>query len=172
MEFYEILECCGRKISTGTEDYKKLDCFRPKKIKEKQDDGTVIEKEKFFKRKLSDGRDIKKEVLIVGCCPNCGHWILKYLWYASKHDRFHDWAESKDIKGKKADEIFRRRADDYEFYKIPDPFKGKRNIKHSKKIPWIYYKNIGVETQIPRYIDETDNAGRKIYNPLKTESLL
>ena len=122
----EVLECCSIKVSTGNETRRYIDCFKTKTIKEKQADGSVVTKKNFFKRKFEDGREIKKEILLLALCPNCKHYILKYLWYAKASDRFYDWAESKVIKGKKADEIFNRRADDYEFYDIPDPEANKK----------------------------------------------
>lgn len=168
---YEVLECCGNKITTGSSNFKQLDCFISKKVEQTLPNGSKVFKEKFFKKNLKDGRPIKKEIILVAVCPNCKHYILKILWYANKKTNFHDWAECKDIKGNKADEIFLRRADYYEFYDIPDPAKDLPNIKHSKKIPWVYYKATGKETQVPRYIDESDNAGRQIYSKLKLENI-
>lgn len=130
----------------------------------------VLNRENFLKKKLSDGREVKKEIVLLTLCPNCKHYVIKFLWYAKKGTRFHDWNETKDLKGKKADEVFSRYCDFYDFYDIPDPHKGEPKIKHSKKIPWIYGKVISDTEQIPRYIDESDNAGRKIYNKILTLS--
>lgn len=165
---YETLECCGHKISTGNHTWIYLDCFKPGKEKVVNEDGTFYYKTKpFFKRRLSDGREIKKEILLVGLCPNCHHRILKYLWYDKASESFHNWTECKDVKGAKADEIFKRRSLDYIFANIPDPFKGDKVIKHAKKLPWKYGKAIDDDHYVERYMDETGNASKKIYSKIK-----
>lgn len=155
-----ILDCCSYEVKTGTKTYKYIDCFKLKSG------------EKFFKKKLSDGREIKKELLLVGYCPNCKHWVIRFLFYAKATGRFQDWDETKIVRGKKADEIFNRRNELYDLICLPDPFKPKLEGKHSKKIPWIYGKasKDGL-SQIPRYIDESEDAGLKINCPIQTEKI-
>ena len=155
-----ILDCCSYEVKTGTKTYKYIDCFKLKSG------------EKFFKKKLSDGREIKKELLLVGYCPNCKHWVIRFLFYAKATGRFQDWDETKIIRGKKADEIFNRRNELYDLICLPDPFKPKLEGKHSKKIPWVYGKSSkdGL-SQIPRYIDESEDAGLKINCPIQTEKI-
>ena len=109
--------------------------------------------------------------MLVDICPNCKHWVICFLWYAKKNGRFQDWDEKKIIRGQKADEIFRRRSDSFEMIDIPNPFKPKLETKHSKKIPWVYYKTIDSYSQVPRYIDESEDAGLKIVTPPKTEKI-
>lgn len=151
----EYLDCCGIIQSTADEKHT-IDCYKSKR---------------FFKKFTSIGKkEIKKEILLVSYCMNCKHYILKYLWYIRKGAGFFDYVESKLIKGKEADRIFNERIDDLEFYPLPKP-KQKPNIKHSKKVPWVYYKTVNGEQQIPRYIDESDNAGRKTYSPVFTEKI-
>lgn len=154
-----ILDCCAYEIKTGTKTYKYIDCFKLKRG------------EKFFKKKLSDGRPIKREIMLVGFCPNCKHWVLRFLWYSKTTGRFQDWDETKIVRGKKADEIFNRRSDLYDLIDLPDPFKPKAEPKHSKKIPSVYYKTVDSFSQIPRYIDESEDAGLKICCPVKTEKI-
>ena len=101
-------------------------------------------------------------------CPVCKHLILKYLWYANPMSRFQDWDDEKIIRGAKADEIFSRRCEDYESMELPNPFKPQKEPKFTKKIPLIYYKNIDGYSQIPRYINEADDAGLKVICPVKT----
>lgn len=166
----EILECCGHKTSTGNHTWIYLDCFQTKKTKQTDKDGNVIYKYPFFKRRLSDGRDIKKEIILAGLCPNCKHRILKFLWYDKKNESFHNWTECKDIKGVQADEIFFRRSPDWRMIEIPDPYKNEKNIKHSKKIPWKYGKAVDADHYVERYMDETANASKKIYSKLEIHS--
>ena len=149
----DYFKCCGVElVLQNIEHHHFIDCYKSKK---------------FFKKKLSDGREIKKEFLLVAYCSQCGHYILKYLWYAKRGTGFWNFDEQKDIRGKKADEIFARRMNDYETTKIPNPYANEKIIKQSKKIPWIYYKAISDTEQVPRYMDETQNAGRSVYSPLK-----
>lgn len=151
-----ILDCCGYEVKTCSKSYEYIDCYKSVN---------------FFKKKLSDGRAIKKELLLVAVCPNCGHWILKYLWYSKLNSRFQDWDESKIIRGKKADEIFSGRTDDYILIELPDPFQPKEEVKQSNKIPWVYGKTIDAYSQIPRYLDESEDAGLKITNPIKVTKI-
>jgi len=157
MKSFLILDCCGYEVKTNSKTYEYIDCFK------------LLPGQKFFKKKLSDGRAVKREILLVGHCPNCRHWVLRFLFYAKKNGRFQDWDETKIIRGEKADEIFRRRSDLYELSDLPNPFKPKTDGKQSKKIPWTYYKTIDSFSQIPRYIDESEDAGLKIVCPIKTE---
>ena len=92
------------------------------------------------------------------------------MWYIKKGDSFFDYVESKIFRGEKADKIFEERINDLTFYPLPKE-KPKPNIKHSKKIPWVYGKVIDSERQVPRYMDESDNAGRKIYSPVKVKKI-
>lgn len=164
---FETLECCGHKISTGNHTWIYFDCFKTKKVKQVSQDGTVTYKEPFFKRCLSDGREIKKEIILAGLCPNCHHRIIKFLWYDKKNESFHNWTECKEIKGAKADEIFLRRSPSWDMIEVPDPYKDEKIIKHSKKVPWKYGKAVDDEHYVERYMDETGNASRKIYTKLK-----
>lgn len=150
----EILECCGIKQSTASEKHT-IDCYKSKR---------------FFKKFTIGKREIKKEIVLVTFCMNCKHYILKYLWYIRKGAGFFDYVESKTISGKQADKIFYERMDDLEFYPLPKE-KQKPLIKQSKKIPWVYGKTIDGEKQVPRYIDESDNAGRQIFAPVKVEKI-
>lgn len=151
-----VLDCCSFEIKTNSKTYEYIDCFKLKT-------GA-----KFFKKYLSDGREIKRELLLVAHCPHCKHWIIKFLWYGKKNGRFQDFDETKIMRGKKADEIFNRRMDLYELIDIPNPFKPKVEGKQSKKIPWVYGKSLDGVSQIPRYIDESEDAGLKIVCPVKT----
>ena len=124
--------------------------------------------EKFFKKKLKDGREIKKELMLVSICPNCHHYVIRFLFYAKKTLRFQDWDESKIVRGKKADEIFIRRNAAYDMIDLPNPFKPKANPKHSRRIPGVYYKMLPEQqAQIPRYMDESGDAGLKIPVPTR-----
>lgn len=152
----ETLTCCGVKYSTANLKLS-FDCFKSNK---------------FFKKYTSDGKEIKKERIIVFLCTNCGHYILKYLWYTKKTGSFFDYCESKEIRGIAADKIFSERVNDFKFCSLPKPKKIKIDfLKQSKKVPWIYYKALNSEIQIPRYIDESANAGRKIHCPVKISEL-
>lgn len=150
----EILSCCEVEYST-TDNEEKIDCFKSNR---------------FFKKFTVDRVHIRKEIVLVTFCMNCCHYIIKYLWYNKESANFFDYVDSKIIRGKKADEIFANRSEDWEFYELPKT-EIKQFTKHSKKIPWIYYKSVNNEQQVPRYMDETDNAGRKVFTPLKVTKL-
>ncbi len=159
MKAIVILDCCGYQVKTNTKLYEYIECFKSKK-------GV------FFKKKLKDGREIKKEILLLTVCPVCKHYILKFLWYSKTGGRFQDWDEEKIIRGEKADEIFKRKADDFILCDLPNPFKPKPEGKQSKKIPWVYGKTLkdGI-SQIPRYMDESEDAGLKVVCPVKVERI-
>lgn len=123
--------------------------------------------EKFFKKNLADGRPVKKEILLAAVCPNCRHYILKFLWYGRKNTSFKNWDDEKIIRGKQADEIFDRRQALYNMIDLPNPFKPKSNSRQSKKLAWVYGKTLNGTAQVPRYIDETEDAGLKINCPVK-----
>lgn len=152
----ETLMCCGVKYSTANLK-QSFDCFKSNK---------------FFKKYTSDGREIKKERIIVFFCTNCGHYLLKYLWYVKKTGSFFDYAEAKEIRGTAADKIFAERIKDFKLCSFPKQKAIKIDfLKQSKKIPWVYYKTVNSVTQIPRYINESANAGKKVYCPVKVSSL-
>jgi len=102
-------------------------------------------------------------------CPQCGHRVLKFLWYGNKSDKFDLWGDEKTVRGKQADEIFERRQKDYTLIPLPNPFKPKPQTKQSKKIPWVYGKIINGTTQQPYYLDETEASGKKIKVETKSE---
>lgn len=151
-----VLDCCSYEVKTGSKSYEYIECFKS---------------DKFFKRKLSDGREIQKELVLLTQCPNCKHLILRFLWYAAEKTKFEMWDESKIIRGEKADEIFSRKAQDYKLINLPNPFKPGTNKRQSKKIPWVYGKSVNGYTQVPRYLDETENAGLPLETYLKRKRL-
>ena len=151
-----VLNCCSYEIKTHSKSYEFIDCFKLKP-------GA-----KFFKKYLPDGREVKREILLLAICPHCRHWILKFLWYGKKNGRFQDFDATKIVRGKQADEIYNRRCDLYDLIDLPNPFKPKIEGKQSKKIPWVYGKSLDGVSQIPRYIDESEDAGLKIVCPVKT----
>ncbi len=153
-----ILDCCSYEVKTCSKTYEYIDCYKLKA-------GS-----KFFKKKLNDEREIKKEIMLVGLCPNCRHYIIRFLFYAKKTGRFQDWDETKIIRGQKADEIFKRRSDFYNLVDLPNPFKPKYIKKYSKNLS-IYYKTLDSYSQIPRYFDESGDAGLKIVCSVNTEKI-
>ncbi len=149
----EFLECCGVFKNTA-DDKSSIDCYKSSR---------------FFKKFTSKGQEIKKEILLVSYCMNCKHYVLKFLWYLQEKSGFFDYVESKIIRGKNADTVFLKMVNDLIFHSLPKLKNGKIDfLKQSKKIPWTYYKSLNGETQIRRYIDESGNAGKKIYSPAKS----
>lgn len=147
----EFLECCSIFVNT-VDNRSGIDCYKSNR---------------FFKKFTGKNQEIKKEILLVSYCMNCGHYILKFLWYTNKNSTFFDYAESKLIKGKEADKIFAERANDLSLYPLPKNKQKKPSfLKQSKKIPWTYYKSLDGQSQIRRYIDESGNAGKKIRTPV------
>ena len=159
MKSVVILDCCSYEVKTCTKSYEYIECFK------------LRNGNKFFKKKLSDGRLIKREILLLSVCPVCKHYVLRFLFYSKANGRFQDWDESKIVRGKKADEIFDRRSPLCDCVDLPNPFKPKADGKQSKKIPWVYGKSLDGVSQVPRYIDETEDAGLKIVCPIKTEKI-
>lgn len=148
----DYLRCCGVELLLqNIKHHHFIDCFKSKK---------------FFKKKLSDGREIKKEFVLVTYCPHCKHYVIKFLWYAKRGTGFWNFDEQKDVRGKKADEIFNRYMDSYIMTDIPNPYANEKFIKQSKKISWTYYKAVSATEQVSRYMDETQNAGRPVYSPI------
>jgi len=155
MESILILDCCGYEVKTGTKTYEYVDCYKLKK-------GS-----KFFKKNLSDGREVNREIMLSAICPNCHHRIIRFLFYAKNSIRFQDWDETKIVRGKDADEIFERRYELYDMIDLPNPFKPKV-AKGYAKHPGVYYKMLpNQQAQVPRYMDESGDAGLKLYVPLK-----
>lgn len=149
----EFLECCGKVVSTGNTTYVNISKYKSNK---------------FFKKKTSNKIDIKKEIVLLTYCQNCNHTIIKFLWYINTRDRFDAYVESKIIKGKKADKICEEYRGFWEYQKLPEPILNKDFGKQSKKLSWVYGKiNKDGISQVPRYLDETDNAGHKIACPVK-----
>lgn len=159
MKSVVILDCCSYAVKTCTKSYEYIECFKLK-------NGS-----KFFKKKLSDGRLIKREILLLSVCPVCKHYVLRFLFYSKTNGRFQDWDESKIIRGKKADEIFNRRSSFYDCIDLPNPFKPELNKQSSSRNLWIYYKTVDSCSQIPRYLNESSDAGLKIVCPIKTEKI-
>jgi len=153
----EFLECCSRILSTGSSSYVNIRRFKSNR---------------FYKKYTSNKVEIKKEVVLVAHCQNCEHYMIKFLWYINKRDSFDCYVESKFIKGKKADKVYQERIKDWDFWALPDPVLNTKFDKQSKKVPWVYGKTLddGI-SQVPRYIDETDNAGHKMVCPVKIKNL-
>lgn len=172
------LDCCGFNIKTSSSECNFIDCYLLK------------QGEKPFKKKLADKRTIKKELLFVAYCPRCGHWILKFCWYASKDARPEQWDETKIVRGKKGDEIFDKRMDMYILKNIPRVFLPK--IIKTSQVPygWTYginkelHKNgevVGIrqyrsdfqgQKEIIKELDLTTNIEKPIqyvYEKLKDE---
>lgn len=147
------MECCGRVVSTGNKTYVNIIKYKSKN---------------FFKKKTSKKLDIKKEIVLFTYCQNCNHAVIKFLWYVNARDRFDAYVESKIIKGKKADKICEEYRRFWVYQKLPEPILNFKYGKQSKKLSWVYGKtnNDGL-SQVPRYLDETGNAGHKIACPVK-----
>ena len=149
----EYLECCGKVVSTGNQTYVNI---------------TKYKSNKFFKKKTSNKLTIKKEIVLLTYCQNCNHTIIKFLWYINTRDRFDAYVESKVVKGKKADKICEEYNRFWEYQRLPEPILNNEYGKQSKKLAWVYGKiNKDGISQVPRYLDETDNAGHKIACPVK-----
>lgn len=149
----EYLECCGKVVSTGNQTYVNI---------------TKYKSNKFFKKKTSNKLTIKKEIVLLTYCQNCNHTVIKFLWYINTRDRFDAYVESKVVKGKKADKICEEYNRFWEYQRLPEPILNNEYGKQSKKLAWVYGKiNKDGISQVPRYLDETDNAGHKIACPVK-----
>lgn len=119
--------------------------------------------------KLRNGKNVIKEIILMSICPVCKHYILKILRYSSKSANFYNYDECITYRGKSADNYWIKNCDDYIEYPLKSPFtKFDYNAKHSNSMPFVFGKSLKCGTkQIPRYIDESSDAGELINCPVK-----
>lgn len=153
MKFINI-DCCNNVFSTANESYKKIERFKNTNIA-----GLT----------MKNGRKVRKEIILMCVCPVCKHYILKILRYSSASANFYNYDESITKKGKTADRYWIKNCDDYVEYRLQSPYKkSDYNTKQSKTIPFVFGKVLkGGTKQIPRYLDESSDAGELINIPMK-----
>lgn len=142
------LNCCGNFYYSNGYNFEKVSRY------------TTSPKKRI--KHYSQGERVLSETIYVSVCENCGHYIVSVIRKLSNLK-----VEKETYRGNQADEYFYSNYNKFEEMPLPCPF---ADIKHSATIPFIYGKTIDKETQIPRYIDESSNAGNfiesfiKIYN--------
>ena len=106
-----------------------------------------------------NGSKVISETIYVSVCDNCGHYIVSVIRQINGAK-----IEKETYRGNKADEFFYFHYNKFIEKPLPYPY---ADIKHKKTIPFIYGKCLDSLTQVPRYIDESDNAGNKFENLIK-----
>lgn len=140
---YLLISCCGNFYNTLGKSFEQISCY-----------STASQNRitPFFKNlKTTD------EIIYVAVCNNCGHLIVKYIKRAKNKNGFE--SEILNFRGKEADKFFYSHYKQFIEKEIQSPF---FKTKNSKTIPYVYGKIIDSYTQVPRYIDESSNAGNLI----------
>ena len=142
------LSCCGNIYLSNGANYEKVSRY--------------LTDRKNFIKPYSNGHRTKSETIYVAVCENkkCGHYIVTLI---REFDKVVE-PEVEKYKGIAGDNFFYSNYSKFKEYPLPCPF---ADIKHKKTVPYIYGKVINANTQVPRYIDESDNAGNIIENPIK-----
>lgn len=133
------LSCCGNFYLTNGLTFEKISRY------------TTTAKNRikpYFK-----GNKTISETIYVAVCDNCGHYIVSLIRQSNAG------VEKETYRGNAADEFFYANYNKFVEMPIISPF---ADVKQSKSIPYVYGKALNSETQIPRYIDESDNAGSPI----------
>ena len=141
-----LLSCCGVFFNTKGFTFERISRYKTEK--------------KNLIKAYSNGHKTSSEKLFIAVCDNCGHYIIKLFRYFEDINKI----EKEEYRGIEADNFFYSVYDKLIETPIISPFE---DIKHKKTIPFIYGKCLDSLTQIPRYIDESDNAGSLIENPIR-----
>lgn len=140
------LSCCGNFYNSCGSTFEKISRYK-------------VDRKNFIKSYV-EGNKTLSETVYVAVCEHCGHYIIKLFRYFEDINKI----EKEEYRGIEADNFFYSVYDKLIETPIISPFE---DIKHKKTIPFIYGKCLDSLTQIPRYIDESDNAGSLIENPIR-----
>ena len=145
--------CCGSSHSTTSDDYFKIDRYILKPV---------------IKAKSDSGKRIVAEIIYVAICDNCNQYVIDIKRYTLNGRGKKVLEEVETLRGLKAYEYYFRTAKNRIEYPIPSPFISEK--PHSKTIPFIYGKVLTSTEQIPRYIDESADAGEILETKVKVYS--
>lgn len=140
-----VCNCCGVSYSTTSEDFYKIDRYFNKPV---------------VKTKSDTGKKIVSEIVFITVCNNCNQYVAEIKRYSLNGRGKKILEESEVLRGLKADEYYINTFNNRVSYPLPNPFMSEK--PQSKTIPFIYGKVLSAVEQIPRYIDESDNAGELI----------
>lgn len=140
------LNCCGIFYYSNGDKFEKISRY-------------VTEPKNHIKNYVN-GAKVLSETIYVAVCYNCGHYIVTVLRHVNGFK-----LDKEFYHGKAADEYFYSHYDKFIEKPLPYPY---ADVKHAKTIPFIYGKTTGAETQMPRYIDESGNAGNFIESLIRT----
>ena len=139
--------CCGSSHSTTSDDYYKIDRFLIKPV---------------LKAKSDSGKRIVSEVVFVAICDNCNQYVIEIKRYSLNARGKKILEETETLRGFEAYKYYFQTAKNRVYYPLPNPFISEK--PHSKTIPFVYGKTLSAIEQIPRYIDESGDAGQLIEN--------
>lgn len=137
-----VCYCCGTSHSTTSDDYYKIDRYFNRPI---------------LKTKSDSGKRIVQEIIFVTVCDNCNEYVIEIKRYSLNGRGKKVLEESETLRGFEAYKYYFQTASRRVYYPLPNPFISEK--PHSKSIPFIYGKTLTALTQVPRYIDESADAG-------------
>ena len=140
------LSCCGNFYNSCGSTFEKISRYK-------------VDRKNLIKSYF-EGNKTLSETVYVAVCEHCGHYIVKLV--RKFENKFK--TQKEEYRGKDADNFFYSHYDRFIEMPLQSPYD---DIKHKKTIPFIYGKCLDSLTQVPRYIDESDNAGSKFENPIK-----
>jgi len=134
--------CCGVSHSTTSDDFYKIDRFYNKPV---------------VKAKTDTNKKVVSEIVFVTVCDNCNQYVIEIKRYSLNGRGKKVLEETQTLRGADAFEYYLKTSKNRVFYPLQNPFESER--PQSQTIPFIYGKTLSATEQIPRYIDESDNAG-------------
>lgn len=140
-----VCNCCGVSYSTTSDDFYKIDRYYNKPV---------------IKYVSDNGKKIAAEIVYITICDNCNQYVIEIKRYSLNGRGKKVLEETETLRGAEAEKYYLLTAKNCIYYPLPNPYMTEK--PHSKTIPFIYGKVISAVEQIPRYIDESDNAGELI----------
>ncbi|MGN0193007.1 MAG: hypothetical protein ACI4CY_05740 [Candidatus Gastranaerophilaceae bacterium] len=133
------MRCCNRVWSTADESVFAIDRYGAKP---------------FYNVR----KGAKRQDVYVTTCTNCGCMVMSVITYGEDERGAAKILGRDELRGKYAENVFKANFKKFERRRIIPKF-GKE--KTSRAIPFIYGKSLDGTTQIPRYTDESSDAGAK-----------
>lgn len=146
-DILRVCYCCGISHSTTSDDFYKIDRFYNKPV---------------LKAKSDSGKRIVAEIVYITVCQNCNNYVVEIKRYIHNSRGKRILEETETLRGIEAYKYYFDTAKNRIEYPLPSPFLAEK--PHGKTIPFIYGKTQSAIEQIPRYIDESGNAGNIIEN--------
>ena len=137
--------CCGISHSTTSDDFYKIDRFFNKPV---------------IKKISAANKKIVSEIVFITVCDHCNQYVIEIKRYTLNGRGKKILEETETLRGADAYDYYLKTAGNRVYYPLSNPFESER--PQSRAIPFIYGKTLSATEQIPRYIDESDNAGELI----------